>query len=136
MGLQLVWFSLVSFESITTGYTRKTLKLKQVDTLNSSLFKKYYPVSSWEMNKSYQYLSRWMAWPKCFVNTVNLYWAQSIAVIWCQCSTSRPRRHQVSSSEFSVSSLSFDLKYVYMFFENLSWGLSWGIGKFGDGGTC
>lgn len=49
---------------------------------------------------------------------------------------SRPRRHQVSSNKYLVSSLSFYLMYVYIFVvENLSWGPSWGIGKFDDGGT-
>lgn len=46
-----------------------------------------------------------------------------------------PHCHQVSSSQYSALSLRFNLKCMYISSVILSWGLSWGIGNFGNGGT-
>lgn len=45
----------------------------------------------------------------------------------------RLHRNHLSSSQYSVLSLSFDLKSMHCSFKELSWGLSWGIWNFGDG---
>lgn len=41
-----------------------------------------------------------------------------------------PRRHQLSSVQYSAPSLSYDLKFMHFSARDLSWEPSWGIYKF------
>ena len=45
-------------------------------------------------------------------------------------SLSWPQPHQLSSSQYSASSMNINLKFMHFSIKDLSWGLSWVIWKF------